>query len=86
VFSEKRTRDNLQFLTGASGSLQTILYGFAGLQLKDSPSPTFQPQLPAAWTGLTLRRLSWRGKQYDVVVRRSQPVSVTPHSQTSPGR
>jgi trehalose/maltose hydrolase-like predicted phosphorylase len=78
AFSEKRTRDNLHFLTGASGSLQAILYGFAGLQLQDSPTPVFHPQLPAAWSGLTLRNLSWRGKRYDVAFKRRQPVRVTP--------
>jgi trehalose/maltose hydrolase-like predicted phosphorylase len=75
-FSEKRTRDNLQFLTGAAGSLQAVLYGFAGLRLEDSPTPVFHPQLPAAWSGLTLRNLSWRGKRYDVVIRRGRPARL----------
>jgi trehalose/maltose hydrolase-like predicted phosphorylase len=79
-FSEKRTRDNLQFLTGAAGALQAILYGFAGLQLTDSPTPVFHPQLPAAWSGLTLQNLAWRGRRYDVTIRRGQPVRITPRS------
>jgi trehalose/maltose hydrolase-like predicted phosphorylase len=76
-FSEKRTRDNLQFLTGAAGSLQAILYGFAGLRLEDSPAPVFHPQLPAAWSSLILHGVSWRGRRYDVVLRRGQPARLT---------
>ena len=30
----------------------------------------------AAWSGLILRHLAWRGKRYDVVVRRGQPVRL----------
>jgi trehalose/maltose hydrolase-like predicted phosphorylase len=77
-FSEKRTRDHMHFLTGAAGSLQTILYGFAGLRMQDSPKPVFQPHLPPAWSGLTLRNFHWRGKRYDVIVRRGQPARVMP--------
>jgi trehalose/maltose hydrolase-like predicted phosphorylase len=72
-FSEKRSRDNLQFLTGAAGALQALLYGFAGLRLEDSPAPVFHPELPAAWSGLILRNFTWRGKRYDVTFRRGQP-------------
>jgi trehalose/maltose hydrolase-like predicted phosphorylase len=77
-FSEKRTRDHMNFLTGAAGSLQAVLYGFAGLRLQDSPKPVFEPHLPPAWTGLTLRNFHWRGKRYHVVIRRGQPAKLTP--------
>ncbi len=77
-FSEKRTRDHIDFLTGAAGSLQAVLYGFAGLRLIDSPKPVFQPQLPKAWTGLTLHNFAWRGRRYDVIIKRGQPVRITP--------
>jgi trehalose/maltose hydrolase-like predicted phosphorylase len=77
-FSEKRTRDHMQFLTGAAGSLQAVLYGFAGLRLRDSPKPVFEPHLPPGWTGLTLRSFHWRGRQYDVFIKRGQPARVTP--------
>ena len=76
-FSEKRTRDNLQFLTGAAGALQSVLYGFAGLSLQDSPTPVFRPQLPQAWSGLVLRHFAWRGKRYDITLRRGQPAQIT---------
>jgi trehalose/maltose hydrolase-like predicted phosphorylase len=68
----------MNFLTGAAGSLQAVLYGFAGLRLQDSPKPIFEPHLPPAWTGLTLRSFHWRGKRYHVVIRRGQRAKVTP--------
>jgi trehalose/maltose hydrolase-like predicted phosphorylase len=76
-FSEKRTRDHMHFLTGAAGSLQAVLYGFAGLHLQDSTTPVFRPQLPPAWSALTLRNFHWRGKRYDVVIHRGQPARLT---------
>lgn len=68
MFSEKRTKDNLCFLTGASGVLQAILYGFAGLQLADSPTPQATPHLPPGWTSVSVRGIRWRGKAYDLRV------------------
>ncbi len=68
TFSEKRSRDNLCFLTGCGGVLQAILYGFAGLELADGAAPRAAPRLPPGWTALTLRGLQWRGKRYDLRV------------------
>jgi trehalose/maltose hydrolase-like predicted phosphorylase len=76
-FSEKRSRDHMDFMTGVAGSLQAILYGFAGLRLQDSPRPVFDPHLPPAWTGLTLHDFQWRGKRYTVAIRRGQPARIT---------
>jgi trehalose/maltose hydrolase-like predicted phosphorylase len=66
LFSEKRTRDNLCFLTGAAGVLQAVIYGFAGLALRDSPTPTAHPHLPPGWRSITLHHVRWRGKLYDL--------------------
>jgi len=69
MFSEKRSRPVTYFVTGAGGSLQTVLYGFAGLRLDTNPLPdakwkrrlesgawlSAKPNLPSAWKGLTLR-------------------------------
>jgi trehalose/maltose hydrolase-like predicted phosphorylase len=68
MFSEKRTRDNLYFLTGAGGVLQAVIYGFAGLQLGDRPEPTASPCLPPGWQSITLRSIQWRGRAYDLRV------------------
>jgi trehalose/maltose hydrolase-like predicted phosphorylase len=72
LFSEKRTRDNLYFLTGAAGTLQSILYGFGGLRLGDADQPTEKALLPPPWKSLTLRGVSWQGRRYDRVVRAGQ--------------
>ncbi len=73
VFSEKRTRDNLCFLTGAAGVIEAVLYGFAGLRLEPDPQhpnrPLVQPHLPRDWTALRLRGLHWRGKTWDVTLQ-----------------
>jgi trehalose/maltose hydrolase-like predicted phosphorylase len=72
MFSEKRSRDNLYFLTGAAGSLQAVLYGFGGLRLGDPDCATDDPLLPPAWQSLTLRGVAWQGRRYDRVIRRGQ--------------
>jgi trehalose/maltose hydrolase-like predicted phosphorylase len=73
LFSEKRTRDNLPFLTGAAGVVEAVLYGFAGLRLEPSKKapdrPRLEPHLPHAWTALRLRNLQWRGKAWDVEMK-----------------
>jgi trehalose/maltose hydrolase-like predicted phosphorylase len=73
LFSEKRTRDNLCFLTGAAGVIEAALYGFAGLELADADRPKLKPHLPASWKRLTLRNLQWRGKAWDVVLTPDAP-------------
>ncbi|HEU4753630.1 MAG TPA: glycoside hydrolase family 65 protein, partial [Armatimonadota bacterium] len=40
VFSEKRTKDNLCFVTGAAGTVESVLYGFAGLRLEPDSAHT----------------------------------------------
>jgi trehalose/maltose hydrolase-like predicted phosphorylase len=72
LFSEKRTRDNVCFLTGASGVVEAVLYGFAGLLLSApdaSGRPRMEPHLPPEWKALRIRRLQWRGKTWDVELR-----------------
>ncbi|MCC6442517.1 MAG: glycoside hydrolase family 65 protein [Armatimonadetes bacterium] len=65
LFSEKRTTDSIYFLTGASGMLQSVLYGFGGLS-GEGDSLTAKPLLPPAWKRLTIRGLHWRGKRYQL--------------------
>jgi trehalose/maltose hydrolase-like predicted phosphorylase len=59
------------FLTASGGMLQNILYGFTGLRIEPQGLvPAYPPLLPARWTALTLRHLSFRGRHYDISVRR----------------
>jgi hypothetical protein len=68
MFSEKRSKPETYFVTGAGGWMQTLLYGFLGLRLDDQPLPNAAwklqlksgawisavPHLPAAWKRLAL--------------------------------
>src|SRR5205085_5104846 len=79
LFSEKRTRDNVCFLTGEAGVVEAVLYGFAGLRLEPDPAhpdrPRLDPHLPPGWSALRLRSLRWRGKVWDVEIKAGgQPV------------
>lgn len=41
LFSEKRASEKNYFLTGAGGSLQTVLYGFVGIRVDTKPTSGF---------------------------------------------
>jgi trehalose/maltose hydrolase-like predicted phosphorylase len=77
LFSEKRTRDNLCFLTGAAGVVEAVLYGFAGLypeSSKEQPDrPRLEPHLPTSWTALRVHRLHWRGKTWTLELKPGSP-------------
>ena len=78
LFSEKRNSSRTYFTTGAAGSLQAVLYGFAGIRIDSKKAPNAQwsiplkngqilsiaPNLPKEWKKLTLRNLTILGKKY----------------------
>jgi trehalose/maltose hydrolase-like predicted phosphorylase len=77
LFSEKRSSSRTYFTTGAAGSLQAVLFGFAGLRIDEKKAPDAQwsmplldgkilsiaPHLPKGWKKLTLRNLTILGKR-----------------------
>jgi len=78
MFNEKRSKtyENMCFLTGCAGTIQSVLYGFAGLRIGRHP-PGFErilpdlyikPCLPAKWKKIEIRNLQWRGKAYDLTI------------------
>ena len=69
MFNEKPSRviDNTCFLTGAAGTLQSVIYGFGGLRITDDRLEA-RPLLPAGWQRLAIRNIKWHGKRYDLVV------------------
>jgi trehalose/maltose hydrolase-like predicted phosphorylase len=90
AFSEKRTTNNVYFCTGMGGCLQTVLYGFAGLNLA-GPGQTGQgkliaqsggvglyanPHLPPGWTSLIVKGIRFRGHTYDVTADAADNVTV----------
>jgi hypothetical protein len=62
-------KDAVDFLTGAGGFLQQVIYGWTGLRVGEKGlEPAYPPLLPSGITRLTLRNVYSRGKRYDVVV------------------
>jgi trehalose/maltose hydrolase-like predicted phosphorylase len=69
MLSETPTNDAVDFVTGAGGFLQQVIYGYSGLRLgAKGLDSTFAPLLPSKIRRLTLRNIHVRGKTYDVVV------------------
>ena len=84
VFSEKRTRDNLAFHTGAAGVIEAVLYGFAGVHAETDPSqadrPRLEPHVPAEWKALRLHGVQWHGKSWDVELKPGAAPAWKPHT------
>lgn len=58
-------------LATSAGFLQSMVYGLTGLRIDDKGlNAAYAPVLPPSWKSLTLRRISFRGKPYDITVRR----------------
>ena len=92
AFAEKRTSNRVYFCTGMGGCLQSVLYGFAGLQVVEpgqkasgtkiagdgEASLYADPHLPPGWGGLVVKGVRFRGKMLDVAVAPGNKVTVTP--------
>jgi trehalose/maltose hydrolase-like predicted phosphorylase len=60
------------FLTGSGGYLQSLLYGFSGLRIRDAGLvEAYAPLLPAGWKSLTLHNLLFRGQRMDIRIERN---------------
>jgi len=71
VLAETPRNDAVNFLTGAGGFLQQVIYGYTGLRLNaEGLRSVFRPVLPSRIRRLVLRNVAVRGKRYDVVVER----------------
>jgi trehalose/maltose hydrolase-like predicted phosphorylase len=71
VRTETANNNTGYFLTAAAELLQNIVYGFSGLRIElDGLVDAFTPMLPPQWTSLTLRRIAFRGKLYDIAITR----------------
>ena len=56
VMAEFNGGTNPYFITGAGGTLQTMLFGFGGLEITDKGlQRKYAPQLPESWQSVTLR-------------------------------
>jgi trehalose/maltose hydrolase-like predicted phosphorylase len=62
-------KDAVNFVTGAGGFLQQVIYGYTGLRWGEKGlEPAFNPVLPSRIKRLTLRNVHSRGRRYDVIV------------------
>ena len=80
MLSETPTNNAVNFLTGAGGFLQQVIFGYTGLRLDTSGlDAQFPPVLPSHIRRLVLHALHVRGRLYDVVVD-SAGRRVMPHA------
>jgi trehalose/maltose hydrolase-like predicted phosphorylase len=77
VRTETAANNTGYFLTGSGGYLQSLLYGFTGLRIREAGLvATYPPVLPATWKSLTLRNLSFRGQHLDIRLAREDTGAV----------
>ena len=84
MLSETPANDAVNFVTGAGGFLQQVIFGYTGLRLGGRGlEPAFPAVLPSRITRLRLRNLHVHGKRYDVVVD-SSGRRLLPHAEAVP--
>jgi trehalose/maltose hydrolase-like predicted phosphorylase len=66
-FAEGRQGGVFTFTTGHGGFLQIFLYGFSGMRWRED-RVRLDPILPPQLAGLTLRRMLWQGRAFDVAI------------------
>lgn len=66
ALSEVATSNFSYFATGAGGMLQTVLFGFAGLDFSDDGIVQRNPILPKEWKSLTIKGVGPEKKMYRV--------------------
>lgn len=65
------------FLTGSGGYLQSLLYGFSGLRIRETGLvEAYAPVLPSRWKSLTLHNVAFRGQRMDVRIERDAAGAV----------
>ncbi len=81
MLSETPTNDAVNFVTGAGGFLQQVIFGYTGLRLAQGGlEPAFAPLLPSGITRLVLKNVFNRGKRYDIIVDRDGR-RIVPHAE-----
>lgn len=69
LLSETPKNDAVNFVTGAGGFLQQVIFGYTGLRIGDDGlEPAFEPLLPSSVSRLVLRNVYSRGRRFDVIV------------------
>ena len=69
MLSETPSNNAVNFVTGAGGFLQQVIFGYTGLRFgEEGIEPKFDPVLPSSVSRLILRGIWLKGRRYDVVV------------------
>lgn len=71
VWQETPTGGAINFITGAGGFLQAVLFGYGGLRV-ESKGLRFEPQLPPNTTTMKLRGVNYLDTQLDVFWTQNQ--------------
>lgn len=75
VLSETSRNSSINFLTGAGGFLQQVIFGYTGLRLGENGLvQAYRPVLPKGASSLVLKHFSLRGQKYDIEVLRDTVV------------
>jgi len=70
AITETPNNVNYNFLTGAGGFLQQVIFGYTGLRLTDHGLvESYKPMLPTGVKELILRNFNFRNQLYDFIVR-----------------
>jgi len=73
VLAETPTSHSINFLTGAGGFLQQVIFGYTGLRLEEGGlTQRFEPLLPSGIRKLTLKNFTVRGRKYDILVEKNK--------------
>lgn len=73
VLAETPTNNSTNFITGAGGFLQQVIFGYTGLRLSETGlSQRFEPILPSHVRKLTLKNFTVQGQKYDIVVEKNK--------------
>lgn len=73
VLAETPTNNSTNFITGAGGFLQQVIFGYTGLRFSERGlSQRFEPLLPASAKKLILKNFSLQGQKYDIVVEKKK--------------
>ena len=71
VRSETAANNTGYILATSAGFIQSFVYGLTGLRIESRGlSEVYRPVLPETWQSLTLKNIEFRGRNYDIVVRR----------------
>ena len=67
VLSETAGGTNPYFSTGAGGFLQTLIFGFAGLEFTDAGIvQKYKPKLPKKWKSLTIKGVGVEKRSFSI--------------------